>query len=136
MNDSWYENGAKKASQVLLFQMKERLSDEEMKPVFSCISALTIWLWASKILKKETELDRQVLKALHDNFVETYDEDKAKRAMQMAVLAAQGMFEQVVMFNKSDADGQDWVARTDSMEDCPLYRKTLCELIKHLRTMV
>ena len=133
MDTSWYTSGAKKASEVLLFQMKEQLTDEDMDIIFNSIEGLVLWLWITNVHKESSDLDKQVLKPLYDNFVIVYDVEKTKRILQMAVLKARGMFEQIVMFNNQDVDGQDWIARSEKMSECPLYRKTLCELIKQLR---
>ena len=136
MNDSWYESGAKKAVTALLFQTKEHLTDEEMVSIFNCIKALILWLWITNIHKQSSDLDKQVLKPLYDNFAMAYDEEKAKRILQMAVITAQGMFEQIILFNKDDTDGQDWITASQRMLECSIYRKTLCAMIKQLRSIV
>ena len=133
MDTSWYTSGAKKASEVLLFQMKEQLTDEDMDIIFNSIEGLVLWLWITNVHKESSDLDKQVLKPLYDNFVIVYDVEKTKRILQMAVLTARGMFEQIVMFNNQDVNGQDWIVRSEKMSECPIYRKTLCELIKQLR---
>ena len=135
MDNRWYEDGAKKASAALLFQIKEHLADEEMISIFSCIEGLVLWLWMTNIHKESSDLDKQVLKPLHDNFAIVYDEEKVTRILQMAVITAQGMFEQIILFNKDDTDGQDWITAAQKMPECPIYRKTLCELIKLLRSV-
>lgn len=82
MDNRWHEDGAKKASAALLFQIKEHLADEEMISIFSCIEGLVLWLWMTNIHKESSDLDKQVLKPLHDNFAIVYDEEKVTRILQ------------------------------------------------------